>query len=69
MSSRLSHLPRILRVPRSDDPAAYVLVHVLPTGSAALDLKLIATEGESPYVGSGAPLSVSVLYYLIGQLR
>ncbi|KAL2013427.1 hypothetical protein VTN00DRAFT_952 [Thermoascus crustaceus] len=52
MSSRPCHLPRILRVPRSDDPAAYVLVHVLPTGSAALDLKLIATEGESPYVGS-----------------
>lgn len=59
MFSRQSHLPRILRVPRSDDPAAYVLVHVSSTSSAPLDLKLVGTEGENPYVGSGAPLYVS----------
>ncbi|KAL2216832.1 hypothetical protein M432DRAFT_551491 [Thermoascus aurantiacus ATCC 26904] len=52
MFSRQSHLPRILRVPRSDDPAAYVLVHVSSTSSAPLDLKLVGTEGENPYVGS-----------------
>lgn len=45
---------RVLRIPKSDEPEAYVLVHVSPRGSAPLDLKLVATEGEFPYITSGA---------------
>ncbi|KAJ5431930.1 hypothetical protein N7445_008428 [Penicillium cf. griseofulvum] len=41
---------RILRFPRSDEAGAFVLVHVSYTGPAPLDLRLTATEGESPYV-------------------
>ncbi|KAJ9288252.1 hypothetical protein C8Q69DRAFT_116002 [Paecilomyces variotii] len=44
--------PRILRLSRTDDPTAYVLIHVSRSGSEPLDLKLVATEGEAPYVGS-----------------
>lgn len=44
--------PRILQIPRSDEPNAYVLVHVTRSGTATLDLQLVATEGEDPYVGS-----------------
>ncbi|GKZ28062.1 hypothetical protein AbraCBS73388_009819, partial [Aspergillus brasiliensis] len=53
MSPRSEHgsLPRILRVPRSDEPDNYVLLHVARTSSAALDLNLTATEGEYPYNG------------------
>ncbi|KAI9815684.1 MAG: hypothetical protein M1827_002080 [Pycnora praestabilis] len=44
---------RVLRVPRSDtDTESYVLVNVIPDGASALDLKLVATEGEYPFVGS-----------------
>lgn len=46
----------VLRIPRSDDPTTFVLVHVSRSGKAPLDLKLVATEGESPYVGAGASL-------------
>ncbi|CAI7620747.1 unnamed protein product [Penicillium glandicola] len=42
--------PRILRFPRSDETGAFVLVHVSYIGPAPLDLSLMATEGESPYV-------------------
>lgn len=45
----------VLRIPRSDSHGDYVLVNVVPQKSSALDLKLIATEGEAPYVGSGRP--------------
>ncbi|KAL1967238.1 hypothetical protein VTN77DRAFT_3284 [Rasamsonia byssochlamydoides] len=48
----MSHQPCVLRIPRSDDPTTFVLVHVSRSGKAALDLKLVATEGESPYVGA-----------------
>ncbi|KAL1867185.1 hypothetical protein Plec18167_008726 [Paecilomyces lecythidis] len=44
--------PRIVRLSRTDDPTAYVLIHVSKSGSKPLDLKLVATEGEAPYVGS-----------------
>lgn len=37
----------MIRIPRSDDPNAFVLVYVAPAGT---DWKLIATEGENPYV-------------------
>ncbi|KAJ5105129.1 hypothetical protein NUU61_002476 [Penicillium alfredii] len=43
--------PRVLRIARSDDPEAFVLVHVSHTGPETLDLALTATEGESPYTG------------------
>ncbi|KAI9873808.1 MAG: hypothetical protein M1830_010587 [Pleopsidium flavum] len=42
----------ILRLSRSDSLGDYVLVHVSTNGASPLDLKLIATEGEAPYVGS-----------------
>lgn len=40
----------ILRVPRSDSEGDFVLVNVAANGSSPLDLKLLATEGESPYI-------------------
>ena len=40
----------ILHVSRSDSDGEHVLVNVSSTGSSALDLKLLATEGESPYI-------------------
>ncbi|KAK2766174.1 hypothetical protein FQN54_007690 [Arachnomyces sp. PD_36] len=43
---------QILRIPRSDDPESFVLVNVARNGKSQLDLKLVATEGEDPYVGS-----------------
>jgi hypothetical protein len=51
---------RILRFPRSDEAGAFVLVHVSCTGPAPLDLKLTATEGESPYVSLGGLLQNEV---------
>lgn len=48
--------PRVLRIPRSDEPDAHVLVHVSPVNST--DLTLAATEGEYPYIGSGTLPSV-----------
>ncbi|KAF4957364.1 hypothetical protein FSARC_11316 [Fusarium sarcochroum] len=43
---------RVLRFPRSDDKSAFVLLQVTPKGSKRLDLKLVGTEGEEPYVAS-----------------
>ncbi|GLA43867.1 hypothetical protein AnigIFM63309_001962 [Aspergillus niger] len=51
MSTSENGSPRVLRVPRSDEPDSYVLLHVTRTSSAALDLNLAATEGEFPYNG------------------
>jgi hypothetical protein len=45
----------ISRISRSDSLGDYVLVNVTSNGASQLDLKLIATEGEAPYVGSGKP--------------
>ncbi|KAF4999755.1 hypothetical protein FDECE_11410 [Fusarium decemcellulare] len=42
----------VLRFARSDDKSAFVLVQVTPKGSKRLDLKLVGTEGEAPYVAS-----------------
>ncbi|CEI69781.1 hypothetical protein FVEN_g7348 [Fusarium venenatum] len=42
----------VLRFPRSDDEAAFVLVQITQKGSNPLDLKLVGTEGEEPYVAS-----------------
>lgn len=53
----------ILRIPRSDDPENFVLINVRKTGKSALDLKLVATEGEDPYVGSSMlPAALHVPY-------
>ncbi|KAJ5577770.1 uncharacterized protein N7459_006734 [Penicillium hispanicum] len=41
--------PRVVRIARSDEATAFVLVHVCHTGPGALDLTLTATEGECPY--------------------
>ena len=40
----------ILRVPRSDNEGDYVLINVTSKGKNLLDLKLLATEGEAPYI-------------------
>lgn len=40
---------QILRISRDDNEGGYVLVNVTSGGPSALDLKLLATEGESPY--------------------
>lgn len=41
----------VLRISRSDSEGEYVLVNVTsPAGASALDLRLLATEGENPYV-------------------
>ncbi|KAG8669826.1 hypothetical protein FPOAC1_009225 [Fusarium poae] len=42
----------VLRFPRSDDKTAFVLVQITQKGSKPLDLKLVGTEGEEPYVAS-----------------
>lgn len=48
-------MPReiVLRILRSDVVEGYVLLNVIANGPSPLDLKLIATEGEAAYVGSG----------------
>jgi hypothetical protein len=42
----------VLSIPRSDSPGARVILHVSATGPGPLDLRLVATEGASPYVGA-----------------
>lgn len=53
---------RVLKIPRSppltegaDQGGDYILLYVCSDrdASSGLDLKLIATEGNNPYVGSG----------------
>ena len=40
----------VLRIPRSDNDGDFVLVNVTSSaGPSELDLRLLATEGESPY--------------------
>jgi hypothetical protein len=43
---------RVLKFPRSDDKSSFVLLQATPNGSNRLDLKLVGTEGEEPYVAS-----------------
>ncbi|KAL2116831.1 hypothetical protein VTJ04DRAFT_8999 [Mycothermus thermophilus] len=40
----------IIRIPRTDEDGSFVLGEVTPSGSKPLNLKLVATEGEEPYV-------------------
>ncbi|KAH0350974.1 hypothetical protein KCU81_g2346, partial [Aureobasidium melanogenum] len=44
--------PKVLRLPRTDVANDFVLVNVEPSGSDPLDLKLVATDGQSPFVAS-----------------
>ncbi|KAM3540820.1 hypothetical protein ARSEF1564_006236 [Beauveria bassiana] len=41
---------RVLKVPQSDNDKAFVLLQASSSGRRPLDLKLIGTEGEAPYV-------------------
>ncbi|KAM3442677.1 hypothetical protein NHJ13734_002245 [Beauveria thailandica] len=41
---------RVLKVPQSDNDKEFVLLQALSSGKRPLDLKLIGTEGEAPYV-------------------
>lgn len=43
----------VLHIPYNTDGSQYVLVDVSPNGPEALDLKLIATDGENPFVATG----------------
>jgi hypothetical protein len=43
---------RVLKFSQTDNESSFVLVQVSPKGSKPLDLKLVATEGEAPYVCS-----------------
>ncbi|KAF9883036.1 hypothetical protein FE257_004319 [Aspergillus nanangensis] len=38
--------PQVLRIPRSDDPGSFALLHVVRSGK---DFDIVATEGENPY--------------------
>ena len=40
----------ILRIARSDSEGDFVLVNISSNGDRPLDVKLLATEGESPYI-------------------
>lgn len=42
----------ILRVPRGDSEGDFVLVNVSSNGPSDLDVRLLATEGESPYTAT-----------------
>ncbi|KAJ6783721.1 hypothetical protein PWT90_05471 [Aphanocladium album] len=41
---------RVLKVPQSDNDKEFVLLQASPSGKKPLDLKIIGTEGEAPYV-------------------
>ena len=64
---------RILRIPQAGSPDDFVLVGVSRVGPSELDVKLVATEGEYPYVGSGTkpllPFTTAVwIWYHCGLL-
>ncbi|KAI9813895.1 MAG: hypothetical protein M1832_006042 [Thelocarpon impressellum] len=50
----MSSNARVLRIPRLDagNETSFILLHISSDGALALDLKLVATEGENAYVGS-----------------
>ncbi|KAL6801855.1 hypothetical protein J3E68DRAFT_394573 [Trichoderma sp. SZMC 28012] len=43
---------RVIKLPRDDDESTYALIQVIQRGSKPLDVKLVGTEGEAPYVTS-----------------
>jgi hypothetical protein len=42
--------PKVLRLPRTDVDSDFVLVNIEQSGSDLLDLKLVGTDGISPFV-------------------
>lgn len=40
----------VFRIPRTDSPGEHILLNTTSNGSSALDLQLLATEGNEPYV-------------------
>ncbi|KAI4127321.1 MAG: hypothetical protein LQ347_004652 [Umbilicaria vellea] len=40
----------ILRIPRSDNTGDYIILNVTSNGPSPLDLRLVATEGDAPYI-------------------
>jgi len=42
--------PLVLRLPRTDVDSDFVLVNVQQSGPDLLDVKLVATDGEAPFV-------------------
>ena len=44
----------ILRIPRSDSEGDYVVLNVTSNGPSPLDLRLVATEGDAPYITTSA---------------
>jgi hypothetical protein len=56
---------RIIRVRRVDsDAAGFALVSAGSNGPHALDLKLVATEGENAYVGSRQSSPCKIISFL-----
>lgn len=43
----------VLKLPLTENAGAAVLVHVTPKNGDALDLDLLATDGESAFKGKG----------------
>ncbi|KAL2265555.1 hypothetical protein VTJ83DRAFT_6655 [Remersonia thermophila] len=52
----------IIRIPRTDEEGSFILGEVAPSGSKPLNVKLVATEGEAPYV-------LKLRHDRIGELR
>ena len=44
----------VSRIPLNDSPDEYVLINTTSNGPASDDLKLIATEGQHPYLTTSA---------------
>ncbi|KAI9744218.1 MAG: hypothetical protein M1818_002370 [Claussenomyces sp. TS43310] len=46
-------MTHIVRLPRIDDNASFVLINVSSSGRQGLDVKLVGTEGSAPYATEG----------------
>jgi hypothetical protein len=42
----------VLRVPRTDEEGAFVLIHTTQVRTKALDMKLVGTDGSYPYTNT-----------------
>ena len=51
---------QVLRIRLHNQEGEYVLVEVTSNGPSPLDLRLLATEGEFPYVAASAYISGSL---------
>ena len=52
---------RVIQIPRSDKSKQHVILNVRTNGKGDLDVRLLATEGESPYIGESMWLSRTAL--------